>query len=82
MPPPKYASLRFFFKTREKYLLLKRYIYVIKEHMNVEQDQVLIYLDPANYHVSYLSHIPFGISVSAVRMAAQFYLRLTWIILN
>lgn len=63
--------------TREKYLLLKLYIYVIKEYTNVEQDQVLIYLALANSRVSHLRHRLFGTPRSTVKMAAPFYLRLT-----
>lgn len=64
-------------KMKEKYLLRKLYIYVIKEYTNEEQEQVLIYLHLANDHVSRLSHLPFGIPRSTVKMAARFYLRLT-----
>lgn len=60
------------FKTREKYLLLKLCIYIIKEYMNAEQAQALFYLDLANYHVSYLSRLPFGLPVRTARVAARF----------
>lgn len=62
------------FKMREKNLLLKLHNYVLKEHINVEQEQVLVYLDLKNDHVRYL---PFSIPISTVKEAPQLYLRLT-----
>lgn len=64
------------FKKREKYLLLKLHIYVLKEYINVEQEQVLVYLDFKHDHVSYLGYLPFGIPISTIKMATRFYLRL------
>lgn len=57
------------FKMREEYLLLKLHNYVLKEYINVKQEQALDYLDLKNDQVR---HLPFGIPKGTVTMATCF----------